>query len=50
MNWDLMDIVSKKGLYSLSDYRVGSRHVVAHLDRTLVHSVHSLFLEKDLLI
>jgi hypothetical protein len=42
-DWDLVDIVHKREKFTWSNYRVGSRHIAARLDRFLIHS--DFFLE-----
>lgn len=37
-NWDLLDILLKKGRYTWTNRRVEKNHIAAHLDRILVRS------------
>jgi len=37
-NQDLIDVIPKKGCYTLTNQRVGPGHIAARLDKFLIHS------------
>jgi hypothetical protein len=46
-NWDLIDVKPRRGKYTWSNSRIGLGHIIARLDRFILHG-H--FLEEELKI